>query len=163
MMLSAWPSRTSGSKRRARSPSPRSSEPGPIGALCRADDRIMELEQIDRVALQPLQAGFEGSGDRLTDLAALGGRQSHLGADIDIRLQRLQHPAEIVLGFAVAVHLRGVEIVDAELDRARDGAFLVGGGALDHQPADRAAAKAEQRYVETGAAALSVLHCCRLR
>src|SRR5207248_6581235 len=43
----------------------------------------------------------------------------------------------------------------AELDRATNGAFLIGGGALGHQPADRAAAKAEQRYVETGPAELS--------
>ena len=119
---------------------------------------VVELKQIDGVASQPLQARLQRRGYRRTDLAALGRRQANLCADIDIRLQRFQHAAEIALGFAVAIHLRRVEVVDAELDRARHRALLVGGGALDHQPADGAAAKAEQRDVETGPAEFPSFH-----
>ncbi len=72
-------------------------------ALCRLDDRVVKLEQIDALELQPLQAGLERSGDRLADTARLGRRQAHLRADIDIGLQRLQDAAEIALALAVAV------------------------------------------------------------
>jgi len=84
-------------------------------------------------------------------------------SDADVGFEHLEHPAEIALALAVAIHLRRVEIIDAELDRARDGALLIGGGALGHQPTDRAAAKAEQRYVETGPAELSSFHRRLLR
>ena len=87
----------------------------------------MKLEQIDLVALQPLQAGVQRGGDRGADPARLGRRQPHLGADIDIGLQRFQHAAEIASrDLAVAVHARRIEIVDAELERARHRALLVG-------------------------------------
>src|SRR5262249_43390894 len=115
-------------------------------------------EQSGRVARGPLEARVQRGGERLADLAALGWRQPNFGADIDIGLQRLQHAAEIALALAVAIHLRRVEIIDAELDGARNSAFLIGGGALDHEPADRATAEAEQRDVETGSAKLSLLH-----
>ena len=131
---------------------------GEIGAPRRADDRVVELEQINRVALHPLEASLERGGDRLADLAALGRRQPHLGADIAIGLQRPQDTPEIALGLAVAIHLRRVEIIDAEFDRPPHRALLIGGFALDHQPADRAAAEAEQRYVETGPAEFALFH-----
>lgn len=60
---------------------------GEIGALGGADDGVVKLKQIDRVHLQPREAGFERGGDRRADLARLGWRQSHLGADIDLGLQ----------------------------------------------------------------------------
>ena len=110
------------------------------------------------VELQPLQAGVERGRDRCADPARLGWRQAHLGADIDIGLQRLQHAAEIALALAVAVHLRRVEIVDAEFERARHGALLIGRLALDHQPANRAAAEPEQRDIETGSAEPAFFH-----
>jgi hypothetical protein len=119
-----------------------------IGARGRADNRVVELEEVDPLHLQTIEAGFQRGGDRGADLAALGGRQPHLGADISVGLQRLPDPAEVLFALAVAVHRGRVEVVDAEFERPGDGALLFGGHPLDHEPADRAAAEAEQRYLE---------------
>src|SRR4030095_11931646 len=80
--------------------------------------------------------------DRLVDIGAMLGRQPHLGADDDVGLPCVQHAAEVLLGFAVAVERGRVEVVDAGLDGARDRALLVGRGTLGEQPADRARALA---------------------
>ena len=51
---------------------------GEIGSLGRADDRVVELEQIDLLELQPLQAGVERGGDRLrrSGRGSVGGRRT---------------------------------------------------------------------------------------
>src|SRR5205814_5805533 len=103
------------------------------------------------------------SGDRLADLAPLGRRQADLCADVAFWFQRLQHPAEIDLGLPIAVHLRRIEIIDAELERPRHRAFLVRRGALDHQPANRAAAETEDAKVKTGPAKSALFHRRSLR
>ena len=64
----------------------------------------------------------------------------------------LQDAAEIFLRLAVAVLHRGVEIIDADGERAGDGALLVARIAAHHQSADRAAAEAEHREPHAGAA-----------
>ena len=87
------------------------------------------------------------------------GRHADLGADHHIgRLQLLQHAAEILFRFAIAVLHRGVEIVDAGGDRARDGALLVGGIAAHHQSADGAAAEAQHRELHSRAPKDPQLH-----
>ena len=45
-----------------------------------------------------------------------------------------------------------------ELQRPRHGALLVGRGALDHQPADRAAAEAQHRHLDPGPPELALFH-----
>src|SRR6202043_2616511 len=92
------------------------------------------------------------------DAVALTGRNSHLGADPDIGSEALHDAAEIALGFAVPVHRRGVEIVDAQLDRPRHGPLLVARAAAYHQPADRPAAEPEHRPLEPGPAERACFH-----
>ena len=48
--------------------------------------------------------------------------------------QRLPHPAQVLLRLAVAVDGRGVEVVDAELQRPGHRPLLVGGGAATMSP-----------------------------
>jgi hypothetical protein len=62
----------------------------------------------------------------------------------------LQHAAEILFRFAVAVLHRCIEVVHAGGDRSRDGALLVERIAAHHQSADRAAAEAQHRELHSG-------------
>ena len=74
------------------------------------------------------------------------GFNEYFGADENLRpFQRLQHAPEVALGYAVAVHRRGVEVVDAELHGARDRALLVGRCTFHHQATHGAAAEAQHR------------------
>ena len=112
-----------------------------VGVL--GDQRIVQLEEIDMVAPHALQAVLHALRDRLADIGAMLDAEPHLGADDHVGLQRLQHAAEVLLGFAVAVERRGVEVVDAGLYGARRGALLVGRPALGEQSADRSCAVAQ--------------------
>ena len=131
---------------------------GQVVAGILGDQRIVQLEQVDVVAAEALQAVVHALRDRLADVGAMSAAQPELGAEDDIGLQRLQHAAEIALGLAVAVERRGVEVVDAGLDGARGGALLVGRRALGEQPADGAGAVAEHRDLEAGASEPALLH-----
>src|SRR5260370_40015843 len=99
-------------------------------------------------------------------MLALAGRDSPLGADPDIGSEALHHAPEIALGFAVPVHCRGIEIVDAELDRPRHRPLLITRAAAYHQPADRPASEPEHRHLEPGPAEPAHFHrflpfvCC---
>ena len=112
-----------------------------------------------RSRLQTGEARFERRGNPGADLARLGGRlQAHLVPDMETGLQRLDDAAQILLRPAFAILRGGVEIIDAELQRASNRAFLVGRRTADHEPADRAAAETEQRDVETGLAEPALFH-----
>ena len=119
---------------------------------------IVQLEEIDMVELQPRQARIQRGGDRGADPAFLFRRHAHLGADQHIGLEAFEDAAEIALGLALPVHRRGVEIIDAQFERPRDRALLIGGVALYDQPADRAAAEAEEREAEAALAKHSLFH-----
>src|SRR6516164_5050095 len=76
-------------------------------------DVVVQLEQVDMVELQALQARLQRGSDRRADTAAFAVGNAHLGAYNDVRLQALDDAAEIALGFAITVHRRGIEVVDA--------------------------------------------------
>ena len=65
-------------------------------------DRVVQLEHIDMVALEPLQARLQRSRDRGADVGTLG-RHAHLRGQDDVRLQAGEHAADILLRRAVAV------------------------------------------------------------
>ena len=117
------------------------------------------MKDVDPLEAQPRQAAFERFRHRLGNAAEIALRQPDLGADDRVgRLQRLQNPAEVLFGFAIAVLHRGVEVIDAGGERPRDGALLVGGIAAHHDSADRAAAEAEHRELHARAPKNSHLH-----
>lgn len=125
----------------------------------RLGDRVVEVDDVDPLELQARETGFERLGDGVGDAAEVAGGHPHLGADRHVgRFELLQDPAEVLFGFAVAVLHRGVEVVHAGGDRARDGALLVERIAAHHQPADRAAAEAQQRELHPGAPECSHFH-----
>ena len=110
------------------------------------------MEDIDPFETQPRQAALDRLCDRAGNAAEVTLRQSYLGADDRVgRLQNPQNPAEVLFGFAIAVLNRGVEVIDAGLERPRDGALLVGGIAAHHDAADRATAEAEDRELHSRA------------
>src|SRR6185437_3929658 len=89
----------------------------------------------------------------------ISGRQSHLGADHRAgRLQTLQHAAEVLFGFAVAILHRRIEIIHAGLDRAADGPLLIAWLAAHHQAADRPAAEAQRRQAHAASSVSPHLH-----
>ena len=121
----------------------------------------MQLEHIDMIALQPLQARLERGRDRRADVGRSAGTRTLVRED-DVRLELREHAADVRLRGAVAVGGGGVEVIDAGLDRARDRALLIRGRAFGHQPADRAAAEGEHRNVKAGAAEFSFFHAATL-
>ena len=136
---------------------------GETAARGTADDGVVKLVEIDPFELKPGEAGVQRGGDASGDLARLGRRQPHLGAEIDVGLQLLEHAPEILFRAAVAVLRGGVEIIDIELERARHRAFLVGRRAAYHQSADRAAAETQERHIEPGLAEPAFFHALLLR
>src|SRR5206468_3136974 len=120
-------------------------------------DPVVELEEVDRVAPEPAQARLERAADRAARVAQLLARHVDLGPDVDAgRPQLAQHPAQVLLGAAVAVRGRGVEIGDAPRHRPLDRPALVRRLAAHEQPADAAAAEADRRHPQAGSPKLSV-------
>ncbi len=115
-------------------------------AAARDGDGIVQMEDVHPLHAQALQAAVKGSAYGVLDPAEIAGRQADLGADDGVGgLQLSEHAAEILLGLAIAVLYRGVEVVHPGLERPGDSPFLLAGVAAHHQPADRAAAEAEDR------------------
>src|SRR6266446_6855018 len=127
-----------------------------VAAIC--SNMIVQLEQIDAIELQALQARLQRGRDRRAGPAAFAVRNAHFSADYDVGLQTLDDASEITLGFAITIHRGGIEIVNAELDRASHRPLLVGGIAAYHQPADGTASEPEERNVEPGPAECAFFH-----
>ena len=121
-------------------------------------DAVVQLEQIDMVAAEPLQAGIERRRDRRADAAIVGFRDAHLGAEVELRLQLGQDAAEVGLGSAVAIEGGGIEVGDAQFEGAGDGPLLVGRIALGHQAADGAATEGKDGDLHAGLAEFALLH-----
>ncbi len=118
-------------------------------ALC---DRIVQVEDIDPPEAQPREAALERLRYGFANAPEVRARQADLCTDGHVgRFELLQHTAEILFRFAVAVLHCGVEIVHAGLDRPRHGALLVKRIAAHHQSADRAAAEAQHRELHSSA------------
>src|SRR5262249_54115634 len=71
------------------------------------------------------------------------------------------HLAEVRLGLAGAVGRRGIEIVDAELECARDRSLALGGRAADEQPAHVATAETEDADAEPRPSKRAIVHTSR--
>ena len=88
---------------------------------------------------------------------------AHLGRDEDLVADVVQRRAEQRFGVPVAVHVRGVEEVAAELERPADGArrFGVVGSAVrvaERVAADRPGSEADLADRESGAAEGAAVH-----
>src|SRR6516162_6033323 len=101
---------------------------GQVAVAAVPGDVVVQLEQVDSLELQTLEARLQRLSDRRCHAIALAGRNANLGADADVGFEALHDAPEIALGFTVSIHRRGVEIRDPELDRARYRALLIGGG-----------------------------------
>ena len=109
-------------------------------------DRIVQVEDVDPIEAQSRQTALERLRHGAGNASEVAARQADLGADRDVgRFEPLQHAAEILFRFAIAVLHRGVEVVHAGGDRPRNGALLIARIAAHHQSADRAAAEAQHR------------------
>ena len=130
-------------------------------SAARERNRIVQVKDIDAVELQSREAAFERGRDRLGDAAECVGGNTDLGADDRIgRLQLLQDAAKVLFRLAVAVQHGRIEIVHADVDRARDETLLVGGIAAHHDAAHRAASKTERRDLHPRAPKVPHLHRC---
>ena len=122
-------------------------------------DRVVQIKDAHALEAEASQASFQRFGNGVADATEVLRRQSDLGAHNDARGSQLgEHSAEMGLGRAIAVLHGGVEIIHTRLERLRDGAFLFGGITVYHQPPDRAAAEAEDRDRQPGAAEYPHLH-----
>ena len=102
---------------------------------------VVELIKVDALQLQALQTRLEGRRDGGRDRAVLLELEAHLGADDDIGFQLREDAPEVLLGRAVAILRRRVEVGDAALQGICDGPLLVAGVSLGHQAADRPASE----------------------
>ena len=64
-------------------------------AAARGLDAIVELQQIDALHTEPLQARVERTGDRAGDVVKIGRIEAELRADLHARAQGLQDLAEV--------------------------------------------------------------------
>src|SRR5262249_37072225 len=118
----------------------------------------MELQQVDVIAAEAAEALLEGPRDSLGEVLAMLGQDGEFGAEEDRGLQVAEHAAQVLLRGAVAVGGRGIEIVNAALERPCDGALLVPRRAPHHETADRAASEAEDRDRDAGTAQDTLFH-----
>ena len=123
-----------------------------------ADDVVVELEQVHVREAEAPEARVERAADRPPHVLHVRGVEADLRADVDRHAERLQRRAEVLLRLAVTVERRGVEVVDAELDRTRDGTLPLGGAPADHEPADVPAAEPEGRHAQPRPTQRSILH-----
>ena len=121
------------------------------------EDRVVELDEVHPVHGQPPEAGLDAGGDGGGGIGRLRWH-AHLGADVRLRAQRPQRHAEVALGLAVAVRGRGVEVVDARLEGARDRPLALGRRAAHDEPADVAAAESQRGDLQSGASERPILH-----
>ena len=94
----------------------------------------MELVQVDSVRAEPLQAVVDGATDVVRD--ARPGATLDLPAELrgDDRLvtATTKRPAEEILALRAAVHVGGVEEIDALIERGLDHVAVPGG--IDGHP-----------------------------
>src|SRR5260370_12205889 len=110
------------------------------------------MEACEEVEAGSRHTAFERPRHGVGNASEVAAWHPDLGADGHVgRFEPLQHTAEILFRFAVAVLHRGVEVVRAGVDRPRDGALLVERIAAHHESADRAAAEAQHRELQSGA------------
>ena len=82
----------------------------------RVPDASVVVEDVHRVAVEPIQAGIEVEVDAFVAALDVVRVQAQLGADENVRLQLGQDPPQVALRLAIAVLGGGIEVVDAELD-----------------------------------------------
>ena len=114
----------------------------PLGILEPADvvDRMREVH-VHVVGLKPLQARFQGAHHRRPALARTG---VGLGGDEHLVALAPERVADGDLGIAATIALRGVEVVDAAVQRVQHQVFLAG--------VEAAGAEGDVGDLESGAA-----------
>ena len=113
-------------------------------------DVIVQLQQLDLLQPQPLEARFQAALDPARNIVHVLGFEPDLGGHLGTRHQRLQMAADGFLRRAMAVDRRGVDPIDAAGDRAPQRVVarrLVG---FDQDPAGNAAAERELGYFKPG-------------
>ena len=119
-------------------------------------DRVVQMKEIETLEPEQLEAVLDRAGERPRHVGQVG--QAALAAHDHLRAQRAQHDAQIALRFSAAIRGRGVQVVDAELDRARDGPLAISRRAAHHQPAHVAAPEGERGDLEPCPAQRPVVH-----
>ena len=110
----SWRRRTAGTTASSTSATPRRR------SLLTPRDRVVEVEEVEAAPPEQPEARLDRARDRARHVRQVGRAQPALGAHDHRRAQRAQDGAQVLLRLAAAVGRRGVEVVDAELDRARD-------------------------------------------
>src|SRR5207249_633679 len=123
-----------------------------------ACDEVVALQQIYALEPESREALVERACDGRRQLRRRHVRHAELRTDIDARLERAQHAAEIRLRLAVAVERRGVEVIEAEVHGAGDGPLLLGGRAAHEQTAHVAAAEAENADAQSRPPERAIVH-----
>ena len=90
---------------------------GDIGVVFGTARRVVQLEDIDMVQVQPLQAGFQRGPGRLPGVFQVFGSQAEFRADDDPLAAAAEDPAEIGFRGAIAIGRGCVEEVDAMVAR----------------------------------------------
>src|SRR5262249_34002848 len=127
-------------------------------AITLARDEVVALQQIDAVNAQAPEARLERADDGGGQVRRGYIRHAEFRADVELRLQRAQHLAEIRFRLAFAVERRRVEVVHSELESARDGALAFGRRAADQQAAHVAAAEAQHSDAESRPSERAIVH-----
>ena len=101
-------------------------------------DWFVEVKNVHAITTQPAKAGINGLRDGAGNIHALRPSDAHLGAHNHLRAKSFQRAAQIAFGYAIAVSGCRIEIRDALVNGAANGAVLFGCGAFHHQAADGA-------------------------
>ena len=118
----------------------------------------MQVKNIHIIAAKPGQAGINGLRDGAGNIPPLRPTDTHLGAHNHLRTKRFQCATQIAFGYAITISRRGIEIRNALVNGAANGAILFGRAALHHQAADGATPVAENGNTKAGLAEWTLFH-----
>jgi hypothetical protein len=121
----------------------------------------VDLVQVDPVGPQPPEAVLDLPDDPAPRVApaigAVAHREMHLGGEDDLVAPAPQRLPHDLLGLTCGVHIRGVDEIDALIERSVDDAdAVVVVGVSDR--AEHHGAEAVRTYLDTGAAQSAVAH-----
>ena len=128
------------------------------GAAARGGDRVVAMQDVDRLPAEPPQAFLERLRNTVRDLRSAGWKAHFRPHNRVLGLQLAEDATEVALRRPVPVLDGSIEVVHAGIERPADRAFLVGRIAPHHQPAHGAAAEAQDRKPQSAAAESSHLH-----
>ena len=127
-------------------------------AVALARDEVVALQQVDAREAQALEALLQRARDGGRQLGGRHVGHAELRADVEPRLERADHLTEVRLRLAIAVDRRGVEVIDAQLQRARHGPLALRRRAADEQAAHVATTEAEGADAEPRPSERAIVH-----